>query len=197
MRKIFSSKIFILPLLFLYSFKLFPFESPSKLSLEAFKRAEASIEKIRKGTDRPFKFILKKVYLSEEEVNSYIHFKNPFRKPKELVNEWLYLKDDNLVEYKVKFDLTNSEIKGLPDFLKGLIEASVSGELSSFEGRVKFKPLTFAINKNPFPVSFLTNILDIYYKAKGREGMDIERWFILPYGIRKIRVEKGRVALYY
>lgn len=189
-------KIFIL--LFLISFTLYlRSQGNSKLSYEAYKEAESSLEKIRKGTNRPLRFILKKVYLNEEEINSYIHYKNPFRRPKELVKEWLYLKDDNLIEYRASFDLTNSSIKGLPDFLKGLIEVDVTGELSSVEGKVKFKTISFSINKVSFSPAFLSTILNIYYKAKGEEPRDIESWFHLPYGIRKIRVERGRIALYY
>ncbi len=177
----------------------FPIISQENLgwSFDAYKRAEKSLEKIRKGTNRPLRFILKKIYLTEEEVNSYIHYKNPFRRPKELVKEWLYLKDDNLIEYRANFDLTNSSIKGLPDFLKGLIEVSLEGELFSLEGKVKFKTHSFSINKATFHPSFLTTILNIYYKTRGEEPRDIESWFYLPYGIRKIRVERGRIALYY
>lgn len=189
-----------LPVLLLFSvyplYNGFPQES-LKISYDAFKRAENSLEKIRKGMNRPFRFILKKIYLNEEEVNSYIHYKNPFRRPKELVKEWLYLKNDNLIEYTANFDLTNSTIKGLPDFLKGVIEVSVSGELYSVEGKVKFKTKSFSINKTSFPPTFLTTLLNIYYKTKGETPKDIESWFYLPYGIRKIRVEKGRIALYY
>ncbi len=172
-------------------------QESQNLSYDAFKRAEASIEKIINGRNRTFKFILKKVYLDEEEVNSYIHYKNPFRRPKELVKEWVFLKGDNQIEYQADFDLTNSEIKGLPVFLKGWINFTVTGELLSVEGKVKFKPKTFSINKATFPVSFLNSLLEIYYKAKGKKPNDIESFFSLPYGIRKIRVEKGRVALYY
>lgn len=189
-------KIFII--LFLISFTLYlRSQGNSKLSYEAYKKAESSLEKIRKGTNRPLRFILKKVYLNEEEINSYIHYKNPFRRPKELVKEWLYLKDDNLIEYRASFDLTNSSIKGLPDFLKGLIEVDVTGELFSVEGKVKFKTISFSINKVSFSPAFLSTILNIYYKAKGEEPRDIESWFHLPYGIRKIRVERKRIALYY
>lgn len=191
-------KIFLSLLLFLFLENLYILsQENNKLSYDAFKRAEKSLEKIKRGTNRPFRFILKKIQLNEEEINSYIHFKNPFRRPKELVKEWLYLKDDNLIEYRASFDLTNSTIKGLPDFLKGMIEVRVSGELFSGEGKVKFKPKTFSINKNSFPPSFLTTLLDIYYKTRGEEPKDIESWFYLPYGIRKIRVEKGKIHLYY
>ncbi len=168
-----------------------------KLSYDAYKKAESSLEKIRRGTNRPLRFILKKVYLNEEEINSYIHYKNPFKRPKELVKEWLYLKDDNLIEYRASFDLTNSSIKGLPDFLKGFIEVGVTGEVFSLEGKVKFKTKSFSINKATFPPNFLTTLLNLYYKTRGEEPKDIESWFYLPYGIRKIRVEKGRIALYY
>ncbi len=184
-------------LLFLYFLYNGFSQEDLKLSYDAFKKAETSLERIRKGRNRPFRFILKKIYLNEEEINSYIHFKNPFRRPTELIKEWLYLKDDNLIEYRANFDLTNSNIKGLPEFLKSIIEVSVSGELSSVEGKVKFKTHSFSINKAIFPPTFLTTLLNIYYKTKGEEPKDIESWFYLPYGIRKIRVEKGRIALYY
>lgn len=195
LKKIFIISIF-LSFLFLYPFSLFS-EGNQRLSIDAYKRAEESLEKIRKGRNRPLKFILKKIYLNEEEINSYIHYKNPFKRPKELVKEWLYLKGENLIEYRANFDLTNSNIRGLPEFLKGTIEISVAGELYSFEGKVKFKTVSFSINKASFPPTFITTLLNIYYKARGEEPMDIESWFHLPYGIRKIRVENGRIALYY
>lgn len=193
-------KIFIISVfssfLFYYSFNLISQEN-QRLSIDAYKRAESSLEKIRKGRNRPLKFILKKIYLNEEEINSYIHYKNPFKRPKELVKEWLYLKGDNLIEYRANLDLTNSNIKGIPEFLRVQLEASVTGELYSLEGKVKFKTTSFSINKATFPPTFLTNLLNIYYKARGEEPRDIESWFYLPYGIRKIRVERGRIALYY
>jgi len=190
--------IIILSFLFLLKSALYiNSQQNSKLSYDSYKKAEESLEKIRKGTNRPLRFILKKVYLTEEEINSYIHYKNPFKRPKELVKEWLYLKDDNLIEYTAVFDLTNSSIKGLPDFLKGVIEVAIAGELFSVEGKVKFKTISFSINKASFPPTFLTTLLNIYYKTRGEEPRDIESWFYLPYGIRKIRVEKGRIALYY
>lgn len=194
-KKIFIVSIF-LSFLCYYPFNLSPQEN-QKLSIAAYKRAEDSLEKIRKGRNRPLKFILKKINLNEEEINSYIYYKNPFRRPKELVKEWLYLKGENLIEYRANFDLTNSNIKGLPEFLKGVFEISVAGELYSLEGKVKFKTVSFSINKASFPPTFITTLLNIYYKARGEEPRDIESWFYLPYGIRKIRVEKGRIALYY
>lgn len=190
-KKIFIFLFLINPAFYLSS------EENFKLSYDAYKKAEGSLEKVIKGTNRPFRFILKKIYLNEEEINSYIHYKNPFKRPKELVKEWLYLKDDNLIEYRASFDLTNSSIKGFPDFLKGFIEVAVTGELFSLEGKVKFKTISFSINKVTFPPTFLTTLLNIYYKTRGEEPRDIESWFHLPYGIRKIRVEKGRIALYY
>jgi len=137
---------------------------------------------------------LRKIEITESELNSYIAYR--IEKEKEEIMKEFHLKlfEGNWVEGKISIDLRNYRIFL---FLPPQMNLYFEGHLQIKARKVNFKFKKLFLENQPIPVFFFDLILYISAQIDKTETSSIKKWYVLPYGIRDIKTRLHRVVIYY
>jgi len=159
---------------------------------EALKVLEL-IEKVNSESENDYSGPLRKVVVSESELNSYLAFRLEQEEDvlKELI---LKLFDENRIEGKI---LLRFKKTGFSLMLKPEMVFYFSGTIKVKEEAARLDIDKLFFNKEPVEPLLLDTVIYLASKIQGTENTGLSDWYELPYGIKDVRIEKGRAVFYY
>jgi hypothetical protein len=176
-----------------FSFALFCFGGENYSLEEALKVLKA-IERIKAETASKSKSTLRKIAITESELNSYIAYRIETEKEEVTKEIRLKLLERNEIEGKIVIDLRNQEI---PKFLKPLMNFYFAGKLEVEGGKIRLNIKKLFLENQPIHPMVLDLIIYISAKIEKTEASSISDWYEFPYGIDNIETHPGWVAIFY
>lgn len=173
---------------FLFSF------AEQNYSLQEAQKVLKAIDKIVDEQFRKDKDSLKKIIITESELNSYIAYRIETEKEEIMKELSLKLFKANRIEGKIFIDLTGQKI---PKFLRPRMVFYFGGELIVKESQAKLDFKELYLEGQPIQPLILDLIIYIASKLENTEASSINDWYELPYGIKNIETQKGKAIFYY
>lgn len=167
---------------------LFSF-SPTTTEEKNVIRVKKIIEKIKYNKNL---HQIQKVTINENEVNSYLNYRIKKENIKRLEEIKIKILNKNIIEGKavINFDKEYKSYSSVFNiYFRGRI--MVKGKYVKFD----FEKLFF--EEQVIPVNFLEFIVNYLSKLEGYEPLSIFNWYELPYGIKNIKTDKGKIIIYY
>lgn len=176
----------------------------SALSLSSFSQQDYSLleaQKVLKAIESAVKEQfkrdregLKKVVLTESELNSYIAYRIETEE-EEIMRELRFkLFKDNRIEGKVLIDLTE---KNIPNFLRPRMTFYFGGNLEVQNDKARLDLKELFLEGQSIQPKLLDLVIFIASKIEKTEVWSINDWFELPYGIKNIETQEGKAIFYY
>jgi len=168
-------------------------ESADYSKAEAFK-VMSLIERIQLEQLEKGKGKLRNVAVTESEFNSYVAYRIEVEKEEVMKELSLKFFDDNRVEGKVVVDLRKQK---LPKILKPEMTFFLGGELEVKDGHVRFDLQELFLGVQRIQPAVLDLVIFLGSKITGEEAFSMTDWWVLPYGIKDVKTQKGMVTFYY
>ena len=163
-------------------------------SLKEVQKVLKAIEKISTEQFRQDKNTLKKIMITESELNSYIAYRIETEKEEIMRELRLKLFPENMIEGKILIDLTGQKI---PKFLRPRMTFFLGGNVEVQDGKVKLVVKKLFLEGQPIQPMILDLIIYIAARIENTEVSSINDWHDLPYGIKDIETQKGKAIFYY
>ena len=160
---------------------------------EALKVLEA-IEKMESGQSRGDKDSLKKIVITEKELNSYIAYRIETENEEIMKELRLKLFKRNKIEGKVLIDLKGQKI---PEFIRPQMTLFFGGKLEVKKGKARLNIKDLFLEDQRVKPTILDVILKIASKIKDMEASSMNDWHELPYGIKDIKTNRHKATFYY
>jgi hypothetical protein len=155
--------------------------------IDSLKRIEAESLRRRSGSVRRQEF-------SESEFNSYIAYRLASEREDIMRELKLKLFAENRIEGQVLIDLSGQKLPaGLKPRMHLFFEASVRTE----NGRTKVDLQKLFLNGQVVPIPLFDAIIAFAAKIGKSDPGSFNNWYELPYGLKNLRTEPGRLLVYY
>jgi hypothetical protein len=166
----------------------------SNYSLEEAKKVLRLIEKIQVEQLDKGKNDLRKVTVTESELNSYIAYRIETEKEEIMKELRLKLFKENKIEGKILIDLRGQK---LPKLLRPQMNLYFGAKVEVKEGNVRIAIKELFLEEQPIQPMVLDLIIYISAKLDGVEPTSMNDWYELPYGIKNIETFRGKAIFYY
>jgi len=163
-------------------------------SLQEVQKVLKAIAQMKREQFRADKDVLKKVAVTESELNSYIAYRIEVQKEEVMRELQLKLFPENRIEGRI---VVNLEGQKLPKFLKPQMTFYFSGDVKVKDKKVKLDVKDLFLEGQRIQPMVLDLIIYIASKIENTEATSIDDWYELPYGIKNIVTEKGKATFYY
>ena len=160
---------------------------------EAFKVLRA-IDKITAEGAQSGGGRLRKLVITENELNSYIAYRIESEKEEIMKELRLKLFDKNKIEGKIHIDLRGQRV---PQFIRPEMNIYFAAGLLVSDGGVKIDIQKLFLEDQPIQPLLLDLVIAIAARLNREKATSISDWYELPYGIRDIKTEKGKATFYY
>jgi len=137
---------------------------------------------------------VRKVIVSESELNSYIAYRIEVEQEDIMKELKLKLYDDNKVEGKILIDLRGQD---LPKILKPKMAFYLGGNLEVEQGKVRFDLKDLFLENQRIQPTVLDLVIFIGSKIQGTDSFRMSDWWDLPYGIKNLETRQGMAIFYY
>jgi hypothetical protein len=163
-------------------------------SLAEAQRVLEAIARVQMAAPLPIGLPLRKVVISESELNSYIAFR--IDREKEQIMKELKIKilEGNRIEGKVFIDLTRQRI---PRILRPQMTFYFEAKVLVEKGRVRLDIKKLFLEKQLIHPLILDLIIFISAQLDRTSPTRINDWYELPFGVKDIKSDKGRAFFYY
>lgn len=157
-------------------------------------RVDALIDKIRGETERVAAPLGRTEAVAEDDLNAYIACR--LFDDREPVMKELKLKllGGNRFEGMTVLDFAGVD---LPGPLRGRLDVYFAGRLETQGSAVRLDIGTFFINGQKVRPEILDAVISIGSRLSGTEAFSLRDWYVLPYGLRNLAVEEGRLLAFY
>jgi len=193
MRNLCPSPVPILSCLLLLLVLCLPAEAGPQVNEDAQKVLE-TIDRIQKDQDPASERPLRKVVVSERELNAYIAYRIETEQEEIMKELSLKLLPENRVEGKIFIDLSGRKI---PFFLKRQMDVYFAGILETEGPKARIRVESLFLGEQRIQPALLDMIISTIAKIENAEPMSIEDWYDLPYGIRKMETRLGELVVSY
>ena len=163
-------------------------------SLPEVQKVLKAIEKIEREQSSGNKDSLKKIVITESELNSYIAYRIETEKEEVVKELRLKLFKGDRIEGKVLMDLRGQKI---PKILRPQMTLYFEAKLEVKDGRVRFDFKDMFLEDQRIQPMTVDIIIYIGSKITNTEPWSINDWFELPYGIKDVETLRRKVAFYY
>jgi hypothetical protein len=147
------------------------------------------LEQLEKGINE-----VRKVAVTESELNSYIAYRIDVEKEEIMRELVLKLFDDNKVEGKIFIDLRG---QNLPKILRPQMTFYMGGKLEVENGKVRLELKDLFLESQRIQPAILDLVIFIGSKIQGTESFSMSDWWDLPYGIKDMETRQGKAIFYY
>jgi len=137
---------------------------------------------------------LKKIVITEKELNSYIAYRIETEKEEIMKELRLKLFKSNKIEGKVLIDLRGQKI---PEFIRPQMTLFFGGKLEVKKGKARLNIKDLFLEDQRVKPTILDVILKIASKIKDMEASSMNDWHELPYGIKDIKTNRHKATFYY
>ena len=177
------------------SISLFIYSSgASDYSIQEALKVLSLIEKIQAEQLEEGRHDLRKVVVTESELNSYIAYRIETEKEEIMKELRLKLLKGNKIEGKIFIDLSGQKI---PKFLRPRMNLYFGGKVEIKDGKVRLALKELFLEEQAVRPMVLDFIIYISAKIENMEPSSINDWYELPYGIKNIETDLGKVFFYY
>ena len=163
-------------------------------SLPEARKVLEAIEKMESGQPRGDKDSLKKIVITEKELNSYIAYRIETENEEIMKELRLKLFKRNKIEGKVLIDLKGQKI---PEFIRPQMTLFFGGKLEVKKGKARLNIKDLFLEDQRLKPTILDVILNIASKIKDMEVSSMNDWYDLPYGIKDIKTNRHKATFYY
>ena len=163
-------------------------------SLPEARKVLDAIEKMESEQSRRDKDSLKKIVITEKELNSYIAYRIETEKEEIMKELRLKLFKRNKIEGKVLIDLRGQKI---PKFIRPQMTLYFGGKLEVKKGRARIEIKDLFLEDQRVKPTILDVILNITSKINKTEASSMNDWHELPYGIKDIKTNRRKATFYY
>lgn len=177
----------LLPVLFLSS-------DASNYSLKEALKVMNALEKIKASEHLGTRNTLRKIVISESELNSWIAFRIETEREEVMKELRLKLFEENKIEGKIFIDLRGQNI---PKILRPEMSFYFEGRLQIEKGRARLNIKKLFIEEQQINPLILDLVIQISAKIQNFEASSIYGWYDLPYGIKNIETHLGQAFLFY
>ncbi len=160
---------------------------------EALKVLKA-FEEIEREQSRADKKKLKEIVITESEFNSYVAYRIEKEKSKTLKELRFKFFKRNKIEGKIFIDLKGYKAT---KFLKPQMTLYFGGRLEVKDGQARFNMKDLFLDGQRIQVRILDLVLYIQAKIENMEVTSIKDWYEIPFGIKDIKVHRGKAVFYY
>ncbi|MBE0460511.1 MAG: hypothetical protein IBX60_02610 [Candidatus Aminicenantes bacterium] len=169
------------------------------LPIQDYSRDEALkvirlLEKIQEEQVQSKKKSLKNVVVTERELNSYIAYRIDVEREEVMKELRFKLFKKNKIEGKIVFDLRG---RNTSEFLRPMITLYFGGKIIAKDGKAKLEVKDLYLENEPIKPEVLDGLLYIIAKIEKTEPISLSSWHVLPFGIKNIKIEKGKALFYY
>jgi len=137
---------------------------------------------------------LKKIVITEKELNSYIAYRIETENEEIMKELRLKLFKRNKIEGKVLIDLKGQKI---PEFIRPQMTLFFGGKLEVKKGKARLNIKDLFLEDQRLKPTILDVILNIASKIKDMEVSSMNDWYDLPYGIKDIKTNRHKATFYY
>ncbi|MCK4645659.1 MAG: hypothetical protein KAU46_05360 [Candidatus Aminicenantes bacterium] len=190
--KIYFARKIALVFLFLY-FSILSSEIQDYSLPEALKVLKA-IERIESEPSRADKKTLKEMVITESEFNSYVAYRIEKEKSETLKELRFKFFKRNKIEGKFFIDLKGHKAT---KFLKPRMTLYFGGRLEVKNGQARFNMKDLFLEGQRIQVRIIDLVLYIQAKIENREVSSIKDWYEIPFGIKDIKIHRGKAVFYY
>lgn len=134
------------------------------------------------------------VVLTERELNAYIAQRIIIDKEEMLKALQLKLFEDNRIEGRIFIELKGYNF---PSFLRPEMNLYFGGRLEINEGLVRLNMTDLFLEGQRIQLQLLDAVIALGARIQNLEVTSIDDWYSLPYGIRNLKTEPGRVTFYF
>ena len=163
-------------------------------SLPEARKVLKAIDKMEREQSRGEKGSLKKIVITEKELNSYIAYRIETEKEEIMKELRLKLFKRNKIEGKVLIDLRGQKI---PEFIRPQMTLFFGGKLEVKKGKARLNIKDLFLEDQRVKPTILDVILKIASKIKDMEASSMNDWHELPYGIKDIKTNRHKATFYY
>lgn len=163
-------------------------------SLPEARKVLKAIEKMESEQSREDKDSLKKIVITEKELNSYIAYRIETEKEEIMKELRLKLFKKNKIEGKVLIDLRGQKI---PGFIRPQMTLFFGGKIEVKKGRARLNIKDLFLEDQRVKPAILDVILNITSKINKTEASSMSDWHELPYGIKDIKTKRRKATFYY
>jgi hypothetical protein len=180
-------------------FLLFLFFSTFTSGIQDYSRQEVdkvlkAIDRVERETATQTKRPLKKISITESELNSYIAYRIEKENEKFMKELRLKLFKNNKVEGIVLVDLRGERV---PKFLRPQMTLYFGGKLEAKDGLVKFILKDLFLEEQRIDPKLLDFIVAFAAKIENYEVWSINDWWELPHGIKNVETENHKAVFFY
>ena len=157
-------------------------------------RVKALIDMIKGETERSAAPLGRTEAVSEDDLNAYIACRLCDDREPVMKELRLKLLEGNRFEGMTVLDLEGAD---LPAPLRGRLDVYFAGRLETEAGAVRLDIGTFFINGQKVRPEILDVVISVGSRLSGTEPFSLRDWYILPYGLRDLAVDRGRLLASY
>ncbi|HXH06351.1 MAG TPA: hypothetical protein VNI83_07140 [Vicinamibacterales bacterium] len=140
--------------------------------------------------------------VTERELNAYLRYRARDQIPVGIADPYIWIVGDGRLAGRATIDLDairRQKARGWLDpagYLTGRLPIQVSGRLYTRDGVGRFQLETAEVGGVTVPRPLVQELLTFYSRTpEDPDGLALDEPFVLPAGIREIRVEKGRATI--
>ncbi len=137
---------------------------------------------------------LRRESISELELNAYIAYRIASENEEIMKELQLRLFPKSRIEGRVFIDLSGRKT---PAGIKQKMTLLFSGTLLTRQGKVRLDIESFYLEGQKIEPAFLNFVISIVSRLEGAEPWKIEDWQALPFGIREMGTDAGRLHVEY
>ncbi len=152
------------------------------------------IEKVQSEQNSLSKGKLRKVAVTESELNSYIAFRIETEKEEIMKQLNLHILVNNRIEGNILIDLRGQNI---PGFLRPQMNIYFGGRVEVKDEKVRINIKKLFIEDVPIQPEILDVIIQIASKIENSEPTSLYDWYDLPFGLKDIKTQNGKAIFYY
>ncbi len=165
-----------------------------KYSQQEVDKVLKAIEKVERETAGQTKRPMKKISITESELNSYIAYLVKIKNEKFMKELRIKLLKKNKVEGIVLIDLRGERV---PEFLRPQMTLYFGGKLEANDGLVRFIMKDLFLEEQRIEPKVLDFIIAFAAKIGNYEVWSINDWWELPHGIKDIETENHKAVFFY
>lgn len=165
-----------------------------KYSLQEVDKVLKAIDRVERETATQTKRPLKKISITESELNSYIAYLVEIKNERFLKELRLKIFKKNKVEGIVLIDLRGERV---PEFLRPQMNLYFGGKLEANDGQVRFIMKDLFLEEQRIDPKVLDFIIAFAAKIGNYEAWSINDWWELPHGIKSVETENHKAVFFY
>ena len=157
-------------------------------------RIIADLEKLERGHDRPSSGSAASYAVSESDLNAWIAYRLAMEMDKYVKSCELHLHPGNKAEGKLVLDLSGTPVSAV---LPARPELFFSARAETKEGKIRITMDDLFLGNQRLSPGFIDTVIAFAAGLEGQKATSLGDWYPLPYGIRRLELQAGRLICHY